>query len=123
MTYARPQIDSYAHPEGFITDYLPHSVRSRDIIGDARNINIQIGNLPDIATVTFSIEFINLNDSKNQKFTLETRASVLMTLSQSTPGFVHTFPIERTVDHYLILTYQQREPHLTGEFVHIKYKG
>ena len=73
MTYARPQTDSYAHPEGFITDYLPHSVKSRDIIGDARNINIQIGNLPDIATVTLSIEFINLKASKNQKFTLETR--------------------------------------------------
>ena len=120
MTRGWSQFNLDHYPEGYITDYQPHAERNSK---DVRNTDIELTHLPDIATITFSIEFINLTASRNQKFTLTTRKSDIICINESISNHVQTVQIKYRVDKYLKLVYEQREPHMVGEYVRIKYKG
>ena len=68
----REQINPIDHPEGYITDIVNAentTDKSKVVIND---IQLRIFNLPDIATITFNIELLNIAGSQLPRFEIRT---------------------------------------------------
>ena len=120
MNSGQTSIDVRKHPIGYITDYVP--VPDLTTVNPSKNIDIRLMNIPDAASVTFNIDFVNLTVSQNPTFKIFSFPSgvdIYSYISQENLT-LRTFP---TPSAYMTLEYENRNQCIAGELVRIKYKG
>ena len=115
------------HPEGYITD----SIKADSITDDSKpltdDIQLTFVSLPDIATITFNIELLNLTGSQSRIF--EITSSVSRILAEFDVYYtiydMHLlkFPVGDQMEQYVEITYFMRNLQINGEKVRIKYNG
>lgn len=109
------------HPEGYITDSIEADSitnKSKTLIDD---IQLTIVNLPDIATITFDIELLNMTGSKFPRFEIGAAATdVSYTINNMN---LLEFPVGDKLERHVELTYYMSNLQINGEQVRIKYNG
>ena len=90
-----------------------------------RIINYQLSmiNLPDIATITFSIEVLK---NPTDRIILRTHSStytIPLGANQTVSDALWTFPAQYAFEKYFTLSYKQRDFQRVGEQMRIKYIG
>ena len=116
-------IDVTEHPVGYITDFQPNqpsAITSKEAV--YADTGIILKNIPDTATVTLHIEFVNFTASLNPSFTISTQP-VGKEIRTSTSEKNLTHQIFPGPDAYMILMYAARNQQIDGEFVRLMYKG
>ena len=118
-------IDGERHPEGYITDYPFSAIASysKDPVSD---IQINIGNLPETAAITFDLEEINMaaSASYTPRFTITVNSSVLALdeIYRTSQAVVNQkFMVYSSRD--LRVRYHAKNMSYHDEYVRIKYSG
>ena len=71
MKYGHTYFDLKENMEGYITDAMATSIQTSNKL-DAGNISVRMFNIPDIATITFDMELVNMTGSQNSRFIIDT---------------------------------------------------
>lgn len=122
----RGEINPVDHPEGYITDIFnaEYTMDKTKVVTD--NMQLRIFDLPDIATITFNIELLNITGSQSPRFEIRTAFQQLATMDVNyTINDMHllTFPVGDKVERYVELTYYMKNLQINAEQVRIKYNG
>ena len=121
MRSGKQAISLKDNPEGYITDIMEDSIK--DTKSNTGDIQLKFIKLPDIGTIIFNLELLNMTGTKHPQFTIETYQS-FDTINQTiTDTQLPAFPVDDGVEEYVTLTYYRRNFQLAGEKVRIKYKG
>ena len=118
MTY-KSHVNLEDYPEGFITDYLP----AGHYYNENQDLTLYMVNLPVTATITFSIELLNLTASLDHSFVIKTKESEIMKVDQTIVNLNKTFSVETDHQPYYELIYWGKMAAMDGEYIRIKYKG
>ena len=121
MRSGKQAISLKDNPEGYITDIMEDSIKATK--SNTGDVQFKFINLPDIGTIIFNLELLNMTGTKHPRFTIETYQS-FDTINQTiTDTQLPAFPVDDGVEEYVTLTYYRRNFQLAGEKVRIKYKG
>ena len=115
------EINPSSHPEGYITDSIKADKitnKSDTLFDDVRLI---IVNLPDIATITFNIELLNITGSQFPRF--EIGALTVDVSYIINDMHLLKFPVGDKFERHVELIYYMRILQMHGEQVRIKYIG
>ena len=115
------EINPGDHPEGYITD----SIRADKITNNSNtlidDIRLILVNLPDIATITFNVELLNMTGSQFPRFEIGAlTADVSYTITRM---HLLKFPVGDKLEQRVELTYYMKNLQTNGEQVRIKYHG
>ena len=122
MRSAKLSVNLKDNPEGYITDALVNNNELANAMG-IEDIQLTMLNLPDIATITFSIEVLK---NPTDRIIIATRPStytIPMGANLTVSDVLWTFPAQHTFEKHFTLSYKQRDFQRVGEQVRIKYIG
>ena len=109
------------NPEGYITDILEDSITFTK--SNADYIQLKFIDLPDIGTITFSMELLNMAGPKHPQLFIETRMSVDTLNHTITDTQLPAIPVAHQIEKYVTLKYYYGNLRMVGRNVRIKYNG
>ena len=123
MKSSHTYFDLKENMEGYITDALATSIQTSNNL-DAGNISVRMFNIPDIATITFDMELVNMTGSQNSRFIIDTSMTpAILDVPHTITNREWTFSAERQTDKYFRLWFMDRNFQTVGEQVRIRYNG
>ena len=109
--------------EGYITDAMATNIQPSNK-QDAGDIAVEMSFIPDIATITFDMELVNMTGSQNSRFIIDTAMTpLILDVHHTITNRQWTFSAERQTDQYFRLRYKDRPFQTVGEQVRIRYTG
>ena len=109
--------------EGYITDAMATNIQPSNK-QDAGDIAVEMSFIPDIATITFDVELVNMTGSQHSRFIIDTAMTpLILDVHHTITNRQWTFSAERQTDQYFRLRYKDRPFQTVGEQVRIRYTG
>ena len=116
-------VDLKENMEGYITDAMVTNNQTSNET-DAGDVAVKMSYVPDIATITFDMELVNMSDSQNSRFIIDTAMTKsILDVHHTITNRQWTFSAERQTDQYFRLRYKHRPFQTVGEQVRIRYTG
>ena len=116
-------INGGRQPEGYITDYPFSAILSSFSEDPVSDIQINIGNLPKTATITFDLEEINMAASNEPRFTIAAKSVFALDEFYRTTQAVVNQKVMVYSSRDLRVLYHAKNMSYHKEYVRIKYSG
>ena len=115
-------VDLKENMEGYITDAMVTNNQTSNETDDG-DVAVKMSYIPDIATITFDMELVNMSDSQNSRFIIDTAMTQsILDVHHTITNRQWTFSARQT-DLYFRLRYMDRTFRTIGEQVRIRYNG
>ena len=116
--------DLKVNMEGYITDVMAtNNIQTSNEL-DAGDISVTMSNIPDIATIMFDVELINMTGSQNSRFIIDTSMTpAILNVHHTITNRQWTFSAEEQTDMYFRIWFKERNFRTVGEQVRIRYNG
>ena len=119
MKFGQQRIILKDNPEGYITNNLEDNIAANKLKAEDRELKFI--DLPDIGTITFIIELLNMTGPNHPTFTIATRIDTMNYTITDTQ--LPAIPMSHLIEQYVTLKYSMRSFQMVGGKVRIKYKG
>ena len=123
MKYGHTYFDLKENMEGCITDAMATNIQPSNK-QDAGDIAVEMSFIPDIATITFDVELVNMTGSQHSRFIIDTAVTQpILDVHQTITNRQWTLSAVEHADMYFRLRYKNRTFRTAGEQVRIGYNG